>query len=206
MKGMLFSGGTESTLLMNKLLQENNDIFAIYIRFGFEWEEAELNHASKIIEYYKKYHTDRSIKFQVIDARNVVPVRSLGKVKSIKDNIIPLRNLNLITIATNVLVYHNIYTLSLGAVYIPGYPDLSEEYFKLLEEVINKGLLENKFKIELPFFYLSKDEILKKYSSGAPIDLIFSCANPVNGKMCGECYKCVSLKEAKKKVNIYEKK
>lgn len=194
-KGLLFSGGTESTLLMNKLLSENFDVYALYVKSGYLWEETEIKYAKRIIEFYEDKYPHRKIKFHIIDLTKTYPVKQLGYVKNKQDNIIPLRNLTLVTLAAGVLLYNNIKDLYIGAVYISGYPDLSKEYFKKLENLIRKGSNFKEFNILLPFFYMDKSEILKKYSENAPLHLIFSCTNPVNDERCGKCYKCTSLEE-----------
>ena len=49
----------------------------------------------------------------------------------------------------------------------------------------------------MPFYGKAKEEIISLYDNEFPIDLIFSCSNPINGEKCNTCYKCKQLNSVK---------
>jgi len=184
--GILFSGGLESTSLVALYKELNYKPILIYIRSGFKWEEAEIFYAKQIAKYFNE-------DLLVLDL--VFPnTPDLGEVSSVKENIILMRNLFLITNAANFLVNENVFNLSIGLFGDKNYPDTSLEYISNIEKLISLGI-NKKFNIHLPFYGLSKKEVFNKYHKKIPINLIFSCVNPIGNKRCHKCYKCKKLDE-----------
>ena len=181
--GILFSGGLESTSLIVNY-EKNYKIKLIYIKYGYEWEEAELKFAKKIANFFKKD--------LIILNYSLNNLKQLGIVKSKKDNIILMRNLNLIVNGANYLVNNGIYNLTIGLFGDKDYPDTSKEYLKNLQNLISLGI-NKKFNILLPFYGLNKKIIFEKFKEKIPLNLIFSCANPINSQRCHNCYKCKQL-------------
>ena len=74
---ILFSGGLESTALIEYYRQKNYAITLLYISFGYIWEEAEYHHAQKIASYF-----DLEVNF--IDYSKILEVDQLGEVDSLE--------------------------------------------------------------------------------------------------------------------------
>ena len=182
--GILFSGGLESTSLIYKFLQESFKVELIYVKFGFKWEDAEIIYAKKIANFF-------DLNLNVIEVKSNL-VFDLGFVNNVKSNIIILRNLSLIINAANFCVNKNIYNLSMGLLGDNRYPDTSLRYISNIEMLISEGI-NKKFNIFLPFYGLKKKDIFCKYKDNIPLDLIFSCTNPIGENRCGKCYKCKQL-------------
>ena len=70
-------------------------------------------------------------------------------------------------------------------------PDVIDE---TLEDLIKIGSMQKNFKIEIPFYNTLKEDILRNYD--LPLNLIFSCANPINNERCNKCFKCNELNNA----------
>ena len=188
---ILFSGGLESTALINHYKKLNYKIYLLYVKFGYTWEDAEFANANKIANFY-------NLQIDSIDYSNLISVKQLGHVNTINQNIIPLRNLSLIVLSTLKIYSHNINILSFGLQGNSNYPDTSLEYIRKTEELIRQGLQNDKFKIALPFYGMSKDEIYGN-NRELPIQLVFSCTNPIGYSRCHKCYKCKILDSLKKK-------
>jgi 7-cyano-7-deazaguanine synthase len=179
---ILFSGGLESTSLIEYFKELGYETDLLYVQSGYIWENTELAHAKKIANYYDLPLNIVSCKFGV---------KQLGFVKEKKDNIIPLRNLTLTTIATNYAISKEIYMIAMGLFGDKDYPDTSRDYLNKIEKLIAAGSCKN-FKILTPFYGKTKNIIYDTYKDKIPIKFVFSCANPHNGKRCNKCYKCKS--------------
>jgi 7-cyano-7-deazaguanine synthase len=197
--GLLFSGGTKSSLILNKYLKEGKIVHAIYIKSGYSYEYTELMYARRTISYLNVMYPNQVV-FKIIDVSSLSQ-KSLGIVSNQKDNIIPLRPMTLATIASLYIAQNNIDILGIGSQESPEYSDGTTKYIDSLEDLIKKGLGNKNFKIDKPFFYLTKKEIIENYYEEKlfEYDFIFSCVNPKDNKKCGTCYKCKNLEEVLKK-------
>jgi len=184
--GILFSGGLESTSLVAFYKELNYKPILIYIKVGFIWEEAEIFYAKQIAKYFNE-------DLLVLDL--VFPnTPDLGEVNSVEENIILMRNLFLITNVANYLVNEKVFNLAIGLFGDKNYPDTSLEYITNIEKLISIGI-GKKFNIHLPFYGLNKKEVFNRYHQKIPINLVFSCVNPIGNNRCHKCYKCKKLDE-----------
>ncbi|MFW0693933.1 7-cyano-7-deazaguanine synthase [Aliarcobacter butzleri] len=185
--GILFSGGTESTALIKYYKNKNYSISLLYIFMGYEWEKIEFEHAKNVANFF-----DLTVKS--LDFSNHFNSKSLGKVTNVQENIIILRNLSLLTFSSLYFINNNILKLSFGLQEDFDYPDSNISYIKKVEELIQIGSMKKNFKIEIPFYNTLKKDILKNYN--LPLNLIFSCTNPINNNRCNKCFKCKELTNA----------
>lgn len=183
---ILFSGGLESTSLIEYFKMSKYDIELLYIQSGYTWENTELSYAKKIANFY-------DLPLNVIKC--TFGVKQLGFVECKEDNIIPTRNLTLTTMAANHALSKDIFNIAMGLFGDKDYPDTSREYLDKIEHLISISSSKS-FKILTPFYEKTKGVIYDTYKDKIPINFVFSCANPVNGKRCGKCYKCKSFNEA----------
>lgn len=190
--GVLFSGGLESTALLAYYQEENIEVELLYIKFGFLWEKAELYNAKKNI--------DKNIKLHVLDFSKQFNSQQLGYVDSVKKNIIPNRNLLLLSTASTYFYNNNIINISIGMQGSNLYPDTSLKYIGSLESLIKEGLEEENFMIHMPFYGLSKDQILSMYLEKIDLNRVFSCTNPIGNSYCNKCYKCMKLNKLKDRI------
>jgi len=180
--GILFSGGLESTSLIINYLELKPEL--LYIKYGYIWEEAESYYAKKIAKHF-------GVNLTILD-RKLPNLKQLGFVKDVKSNIILMRNLSLIVDGAFYFVNNNIFNIAIGLFGDKNYPDTSLEYLTKLEELISLGV-NKKFNILLPFYGLNKEIVFKRFKNKLPINLIFSCANPIGLERCHKCYKCKKL-------------
>lgn len=187
--GILFSGGLESTALLAYYQENNIEVELLYMKFGFLWEKAELYNAKKNI--------DKNIKLHVLDFSEQFNFQQLGYVDSVKKNIIPNRNLLLLSTASTYFYNNNIIDISIGMQGSNLYPDTSLKYIGSLESLIKDGLDEENFMIHMPFYGLSKNQILSMYLKKIDLNKVFSCTNPIGNNYCNKCYKCMKLNKLK---------
>ena len=182
---ILFSGGLESTSLIEYFKEKRYQIKLLHIEVGYTWEQAELNSAQKTAKYYN---------FELKSLSCPLGVKQLGFVKDKKSNIIKLRNLTLLSLGANYALANGITKIAIGLFGDKSYPDTSLPYLKTIEELIKRGSKEN-FKILTPFYGKTKKDIYATYKDKIPLDYIFSCANPQGEQRCGKCYKCQAFNQ-----------
>ena len=187
--GLLYSGGLESNALLSYYQAKNIEVELLYLKFGFIWESAEIYNIKKFL--------NKNLVLHIVDLKDEFNVQQLGYVDSAEKNIIPNRNLLMLSIASTYFYNIGIIYIAIGLQGSIEYPDTSIEYLNTLEKLIAEGLREPKFKIEMPFYSLTKQEILSKFFDKIDLDKVFSCTNPHGNSMCMQCYKCRKLNELK---------
>ena len=116
-----------------------------------------------------------------------------------KNYLLPLRNLFFVSLAS---YYGDI--ICLGATGSSTHYDKNETFAQYSEQVINylfSEAYDKQVKIVMPYKDKTKTEILEEYlEDGGNVEEAwnssFSCYNPKNGKMCGECTSCKKRLEA----------
>lgn len=116
-----------------------------------------------------------------------------------KNYLLPLRNLFFVELAS----YYGD-EICLGATGSSTHYDKNEKFATMSEDIINylySEAYDKKVKIVLPFKGMSKKDILKMYlDNGGDIkeawENTFSCYEPKDNKMCGQCSSCKKKIEA----------
>ncbi|MFX0029072.1 MAG: 7-cyano-7-deazaguanine synthase QueC [Candidatus Hermodarchaeota archaeon] len=117
------------------------------------------------------------------------------------EGFIPIRNLVFYSIAAYFAeVYGNNFIIG-GHISadIEQFPDTNINFFKTLEQLINKSKHKqdnSKIKILLPLINLNKVEVIKLAKSlDVPLELTWSCYSD-GDEPCGQCSSCIKRKEA----------
>ena len=118
-----------------------------------------------------------------------------------KNYLLPLRNLFFVELAS---YYGDV--ICLGATGTSTHYDKNETFANMTSELVNylySEAYDKKIEIVMPFKGMQKKDILKLYleQSGdinEAWESTFSCYNPIDGKMCGECSSC------KKRIEAFE--
>lgn len=174
-KALLYSGGMDSWLI-DKLWKPD---VKIYVNLGTEYSNEEIKRLPVDVQI---------INFPFLNQF------------SLKNSIIPLRNLYLYAIAANATFFENV-EICLGALDGDRINDKTQKFADLLNDVM-QYLYEDqqsqpgrKIKISMPYKNKSKRELCEMYvkNGGCLKDVFYSsftCYHPVNGAECLSCKAC----------------
>lgn len=183
----LVSSGFDSISLMHYYLEKNYEVYPLYVKSGFKWEEVELNHLYNIIDYLKsKYQNIKSLKvsttyndfFEAFNKRDFIKDEDVN---------IPFRNLDLLVQGLKYAYIVNSKLISLGIMGLVNFEDNNESFLKAINNVFS---MYGDYKVEAPFLGMSKKDVFDKYFVLELFDKAFCCMNPIDGKECGVCSKC----------------
>lgn len=199
MKGLLYSGGIESTYLLQKL---EGTIQPVYVKFGFQWEKPELKVSRNNVK-----RTENSRDLIVINVEHEDPSR-LRKSHLDKDEqyytYIHGRTSSIITnsvIELNCMEINEFYEGTLGGGEDETFPDSTREFYDKLEETLSIGL-NDEIKIRTPLIGNTKKDIIKEMRNmDIGVDDTISCVGNDKAEKCGECYKCNKRKKILKSVS-----
>jgi 7-cyano-7-deazaguanine synthase len=187
----------DSAVLCVDLLREFDQVFPIYVRFGLRWEETEL---SFLRSYLAEARAGRPglMPLTVLDE----PVADVygdhwsmaggpAVPEAEADNAadyLPGRNVLLSAKAAIWCRLRDVETLCFGTLKANPHPDSTAEFFRELENVLNRAL-DGRLRIIRPYESLSKAEVIRR-GADLPLHLTFSCNDPVGDRPCGVCIKC----------------
>ena len=193
---VLVSGGADSAILCVDLAARGRRVQPIYVRFGLRWEAVELDHLSRFLAAVARPQIQPLLVFEE-------PVRevygshwSTGReADAVPDAetpdeavYLPGRNL-LLTLKAAIWCRQNgVERIALGSLGSNPFADSSPSFFESWAGVVNLGL-GGRMRFVRPYGDLHKAEVLR-IGAEWPLELTFSCLNPVDGKHCGVCNKC----------------
>lgn len=198
---VLVSGGIDSSVLLLDIAGQYEEIFPIYVRGGYRWENAELHVLQKFIEE--------------IDAPTVAPLIILDlpmkdlhaqhwsmtgnavpdEKSEVTEVYLPGRNLLLLSKGAVFCAQQKVDKLILGILKGNPFPDATESFFRSLNLVVQQAL-HSRLSIEAPFLAKTKKEVLLNSGRNFPFHHTFSCLNPVEFYHCGVCNKCAERQKA----------
>jgi len=198
--GLLLSGGLDSAVLLAHLAERGHFVQPFYIRAQLTWEAAEL---SAVRQFLEKLASPAVAPLVVLD----LPVRDMyGEHWSLTGTgvpdeetpdeavYLPGRNLLLVMKAALWCQLHGIRRLALAVLSSNPFPDATPEFFANLQSTLQLGVGEP-LEILRPFSGLKKADVIQ-LGHAAPLELTFSCIDPVDGLHCGACNKCAERKGA----------
>jgi 7-cyano-7-deazaguanine synthase len=197
--GVLISGGLDSAILCIELLRDFRPVVPLYIRSGLWWEGAELSALRLFLRAVKR---DGLQELVVLDEpiADVYGAHWSTSGASVPGSdtpdeavYLPGRNILLTVKAAVWCRMRGIETLALGSLGTNPFPDSTPEFFQRLEALLNQAM-EGRLKLIRPFDHLHKTDVVLR-GKDLPLDLTFSCINPVQGQHCGTCNKCAERKK-----------
>ncbi|MFV1968332.1 MAG: 7-cyano-7-deazaguanine synthase, partial [Pirellulaceae bacterium] len=96
---------------------------------------------------------------------------------------------------------HGIETLALGLLSGNPFADATDEFFRGLQTVLDQTTSAGTLKIERPLAGMTKRQVVE-LGRRYPLELTFSCINPVEGAHCGCCNKCAERRNAFQSVGL----
>lgn len=222
-KLVIFSGGLDSTVLLEKLVSDaaltnsHYRVTALTFDYGQRHIKEISSAARQIVALKNKYDTllthiteSINIKGSALTDKNInVPNAEdvLGDPQPV--TYVPNRNAIMLMIAASIAEANECDRVYYGAQNqdsFSGYWDTSPEFLERINSVLELNR-ENRIKIEAPFLHYKKSDIVKL---GIELDTDFglthTCYNPsTDGKLwysCGKCLTCANRIQAFKQNNI----
>ena len=205
---ILASGGLDSSVLIAKLAADA-EVYPIYVRCGFAWEEMELKGLQAFLD--------------ALNNRNVMPTTVLSAPTSVlygdhwsvtgarvpaadepdENTYLPGRNILLISLAAIWCSTHGVSRIAIGSLGGNPFPDATPEFFETFARVLSMGL-GRKVLIEAPLRGFHKEDLIKQFKD-LPFDLTLTCMAPKDGKHCGQCNKCFERQQAFQKAGVEDR-
>lgn len=211
---VLFSGGIDSAVCLEKAVDNYDDIEAIHFSYGQQTEDIEFRNAQKQADSHgiPLHRSDYRQAFQDFAEGTIEDKeydRDQTTIEGHSVGFVPQRNLHFL-VSTAAIAEHNT-TAGEDIVLIHGaqnndeedYPDCRPEFFESAERAINRSTDQHEIAIRTPIISLSKEEVIELGSDlGVDWELTFSCYNDKKGDPCGECPACIERQEAFQEVGI----
>ena len=190
---LLMSGGVDSAALCVDLCETYSHVYPLYIRFGLRWEDAEVYWLSRFLKSVERANLQSvTILDEPIDKVYGKHWSLAGEVpnrESPDESVyLPGRNLLLVVKSSVWCRFKGVSRVALATLASNPFSDASNQFFAQLGLAIRIGLAMD-FKILTPYENVSKEEILRKYGN-LPMQLTFSCLQPIGMRHCGACNKC----------------
>jgi len=200
---LIYSGGMDSTVLLYKLLEDDNTVRCLSIDYGQKHK--------KELQYAKNLCDQISVEHKIIDLTSVTELLSNSSLispeqkipqghyeqESMKATVVPNRNMILLSLATAWAINSQASTVSYAA--HSGdhtiYPDCRESFAKGMNEVMQ--LCDwHSVTLYRPFVDMTKADICKLGAQlKVPYEKTWSCYQG-NELHCGRCGTCIERREA----------
>lgn len=199
---VIFSGGMDSFTLLNKVVKEGYDVYALTFDYG-QKHVKEVEVAKTVCEQLNVPHKilDISPINQLMQSSSLVGNEDVPEGhyedENMKSTVVPNRNMILLSLAIGYAV-----DIKAGKVYYGAhsgdhaiYPDCRPEFVHAMNNVAGIANYEH-VSIETPYLNSSKGEILKDgLGMGLSYEHTWTCYNG-REKACGKCGACVERLEA----------
>ncbi len=205
---VIYSGGMDSFTLLNKVVKEGFDVYALTFNYGQK--------QVKEVEIAKKACAKLGVSHKILDISAINALMQSSSLigsedvpeghyesESMKSTVVPNRNMILLSLAIAYGV-----DIKAGKVYYGAhsgdhaiYPDCRPEFVQKMNDVAGIANYEH-VSIETPYLNSTKGEILKDgLSMGLTYETTWTCYNG-RDKACGKCGACVERLEAFSENNV----
>ncbi len=205
---VIYSGGMDSFTLLNKVVKEGFDVYALTFNYGQK--------QVKEVEIAKKACAQLGVSHKILDISAINALMQSSSLigsedvpeghyesESMKSTVVPNRNMILLSLAIAYGV-----DIKAGKVYYGAhsgdhaiYPDCRPEFVQKMNDVAGIANYEH-VSIETPYLNSTKGEILKDgLSMGLTYETTWTCYNG-RDKACGKCGACVERLEAFSENNV----
>lgn len=203
---VLVSGGVDSCVLLAELAIQYRQVFPLYIQAGLVWEGAELHWLRRFIAAFRNESVQELtvLSLPVADLYgahwSVTGEGVPGYTSALHENYLPGRNLILLAKAAVFCTLHEIHAVALAPLQENPFPDTTEAFFRACEAVVREGLRLS-WRVLTPFRHLHKAEVVQR-GRRLPLELTFSCAQPVEVHHCGRCTKCAERQQGFREAGV----
>ena len=202
---LLFSGGFDSTVLLQELHHEGYDVNLLFMDYGQKGFDIEYKHFC--------YWRD---KYDLVSFVRKVPAFEISPSHSMKGNFeneytdsteyVELRNLVFFSIASSLAQSLNIGTIATALIWGSDFPDTKPEFVKSFDAMLYSlsGIT-----LYAPYMFMTKMELADSFFEELYGDIYsvvynsITCNVPEGGKPCGKCGGCEEIEEIKEKYEKY---
>lgn len=204
--GLLLSGGIDSAILLDQLLQRGRSVVPFYVRSDCVWDACEMAAVGRILSALARPGLRPLVTLEM-------PLADLyGDHWSISgdgapddaspDEAVYLPGRNPLLLIKPVLwcLREGVEELALATLSNNPFDDAKAEFFERFEGMI--GAASGRVvRIVRPFEQLSKSRVME-LGRRLPLSISFSCLSPVHGMHCGACNKCGERRRAFRRAGI----
>jgi 7-cyano-7-deazaguanine synthase len=198
--GVLASGGLDSCILLSYLLRQDRAVRPFYVRCGLHWESRELSALRQFLQALNSSNLEELVVFHLplddlygshwsLDGRGTPDAQSPDEAVYL-----PGRNALLVLKPALWCGMHGVESMALATLAGNPFADATDDFFQDFEKALDRAT-GNRVSILRPFARLEKKDILK-WGQGLPLELSFSCLDPIDGIHCGRCNKCAERRHA----------
>ena len=205
---VLASGGLDSSVLIAKLAS-GAEVYPIYVRCGFAWEEMELKGLQAFLDAIRNPNvmptTVLSAPTDVLygDHWSVNGASVPAADEPDENTYLPGRNILLISLAAIWGSTHGVSRIAIGSLGGNPFPDATPEFFETFARVLSMGL-GHKVLIEAPLRGFHKEDLIRQFKD-LPLELTLTCMAPKGSQHCGQCNKCFERQQAFHKAGVVDR-
>jgi 7-cyano-7-deazaguanine synthase len=204
--GLLLSGGLDSGILLLHLLGLGYEVRPFYVRSRLCWEEAEVAMLRKLLAFASQPAL-RDLVTLDMPADDLygphwsVTGQGVPDAGSADEAVyLPGRNALLLLKPALWCLRQGLPQLALAPLRANPFLDARAEFFAALELMLAQATGQQ-LRIWRPFGELEKSQVMQ-LGRGYPLELTFSCIDPIEGLHCGRCNKCNERRWAFRNANM----
>ena len=205
---VLASGGLDSSVLIAKLAADA-EVFPIYVRCGFAWEDMELKGLQSFVDALRnpnvRQTTVLSAPASVLYGNHwsVTGARVPAADEPDEKTYLPGRNILLISLAAIWGSTHGVSRIAIGSLGGNPFPDATPEFFGSFARSLSMGLT-HEVTIDAPLRGFHKEDLIKQFKD-LPLEMTLTCMAPKDGRHCGQCNKCFERQQAFLKAGVVDR-
>jgi 7-cyano-7-deazaguanine synthase len=205
---VLASGGLDSSVLIAKLAADA-EVYPVYVRCGFAWEEMELDGLRSFLD---ALHNPNVMPMTVLSAPtgvlygdhwSVTGGRVPGADEPDENTYLPGRNILLISLAAIWGSTHGVSRIAIGSLGGNPFPDATPEFFETFARTLSLGL-GHEVTIEAPLRGCHKEDLIRQFKD-LPLEVTLTCMAPNGSRHCGRCNKCFERQQAFHKAGVVDR-
>jgi len=210
--GLLLSGGLDSGILLGHLLHAGHHVQPIYVRTGLAWEPDEHRALLRFLEALRHGNANGDGWLAPLVELDQ-PVGDLygwhwstggapGPAADAPDEAVFLPGRNALLLLKPLLwcAQQGIDELALGVLAMNPFADATDAFFDHFTAAVNAGGGQP-VRVSRPLAHLSKASVMR-LGRRLPLELTFSCINPIDGRHCGVCNKCTERNAAFRSIDL----
>jgi 7-cyano-7-deazaguanine synthase len=197
---VLCSGGLDSAVLLGDAVREHSRVHPLYVQCGLRWEPVEREYLERFLRAIARpnlapLHVLQMPVGDLYDQHWSLTGKNVPDAHTRDEAVyLPGRNVLLLAKAMVWCRLHDVPALLLGILSANPFPDATPDFFARFQAAVNQGI-DGRIEVRRPFAGLSKSQVLQR-AAGLPLELTFSCIQPVGNRHCGRCNKCEERRQA----------